>query len=180
MKIIQADLSNGIFALPSFPVVFVTVGKNIMVASAFSFYSFQPPSVMVGIKPDKYTYELISTEKEFCINIPTVDQLEKIHVCGSISGRNEDKYQRAYLTPQKGNKISSFLIQECPVSLECQVVHQIEYEGSHKWFIGEIKEVHIEENYVRDDALMFWLGQFRAVGQLIEGMGNEEMIKKWK
>lgn len=169
MKLVHDNLFDGIIALPSFPVVLVTVDRNIMAAGAFHFYSFKPPSVMVGIKPEKYTYELITEKAEFGINIPTKDQLEKLKVCGALSGRDVDKYHKAGLTPRKGNKIDSYIIEECPVSLECQVVHQISYEGSHRWFIGEIKEVHIAEDYTRDDALMFWLGQFRSVGQLIEG-----------
>lgn len=177
MHKIHDNLFNGIIALPSFPVVFVTVDRNIMVAGAFHFYSFNPPSVMVGIKPEKYTYELITKKKEFGINIPTKDQLDKIHICGSVSGRYEDKYKKAGLTPKKGNKIDSYIIEECPVNLECKVVHQIEYEGSHKWFIGEIKEVHIDDKYVRDDALMFWLGQFRTVGEVIEGASNNELLR---
>lgn len=178
MKIVHDNPFNGIIALPSFPAVFVTVGSNIMVAAAFHFYSFKPPSVMVGIKPEKYTYELITSSKEFVINIPTKEQLDKIHICGTISGRDEDKYKKASLTPRKANKIESYLIEECPVNLECQVVHQIDYEGSHKWFVGEIREVHIDENYIRDDALMFWLGQFRTVGEVIEGASNDKLLKK--
>ncbi len=178
MKIVRENLHDGIIALPSFPVVLVTVDTNIMVAGAFHFYSFKPPSVMVGIKPEKYTYELITAKKEFGINIPTKDQLDKLHICGTFSGRDGDKYQKAGLTPRQGNKIDSYIIEECPVSLECQVVHQIGYEGSHSWFIGEIREVHIDEDYTRDDALMFWLGQFRTVGQLIEGSSNKEIFKK--
>ena len=46
MKRVHNDLFDGIIALPSFPVVFVTVKSNIMVAAAFHFYSFKPPSVM--------------------------------------------------------------------------------------------------------------------------------------
>lgn len=178
MKIVHDNLYDGIIALPSFPVVLVTVDRNIMVAGAFHFYSFKPPSVMVGIKPEKYTYELIIEKKEFGINIPTKDQLDKLHICGAFSGRDEDKYQKAGLTPRKGNKIDSYIIEECPVSIECQVVHQISYKGSHSWFIGEIREVHIDEDYTRDDALMFWLGQFRTVGRLIEGASNTELFKK--
>ncbi len=178
MKLVHDNLYDGIIALPSFPVVLVTVDKNIMVAGAFHFYSFKPPSVMVGIKPEKYTYELITEKREFSINIPTKNQLDMIHICGTVSGRNEDKYQKSGLTPRKGNKINSCIIEECPVSLECQMVHEIDYEGSHKWFVGEIKEVHIDENYTRDDALMFWIGQFRTVGQIIEGASNDEILKR--
>lgn len=178
MKIVQNNLFNGIVALPSFPVVLVTVDKNIMVAGAFHFYSFKPPAVMVGIKPEKYTYELINLKKEFCINIPRKEQLNAVHICGTVSGRNEDKYKKANLTSIKANKVNSYIIEECPVNLECKVVHSIEYEGSHKWFIGEIQEVHIEEEYTRDDALMFWLGQFRTVGEVIEGASNKDLFTR--
>ncbi len=178
MKVVHGDLFDGIIALPSFPVVLVTVDMNIMVAGAFHFYSFKPPSIMVGIKPEKYTYELISKKKEFGINIPTKDQLEKIHICGTLSGRDVEKYRKAGLTPRKGNMIDSYIIEECPVSIECKVVHEVDYEGSHRWFIGEIKEVYIDEDYVRDDSLMFWLGQFRTVGQVIEGAANNDILRK--
>lgn len=177
MKMLQDNLFNGIIALPSFPVVLVTVDRNIMAAGAFHFYSFTPPSVMVGIKPEKYTYELIMQKKEFGINIPAKDQLDKVLICGELSGRDSDKYEKAGFTPRKGNKIDSCIIEECPVSIECKVVHQIEYEGSHRWFIGEIKEVHMDNAYVRDDALMFWLGQFRTVGQIIEGAASSDIFK---
>lgn len=178
MKKIHNDLMDGIIALPSFPVAFVTVDKNIMVAGAFHFYSFNPPCVMVGIKPEKYTHSLIAEKSEFAINIPIKEQLDKIHICGSISGKNVDKYEKAGLTRCKANKISSFIIKECPVNIECKVVHKVDYPGSHDWFIGKIIEVHIDENYTRDDALMFWLGQFRTVGKIIEGRPNNEIFNK--
>lgn len=80
------------------------------------------------------------------------------------------------LTSRKGNKINSYIIEECPVNLECKVVHKFDYPGSHDWFVGEIVEVHIDEHYTRDDALMFWLGQFRTVGKIIEGRENSEIF----
>ncbi len=36
------------------------------------------------------------------------------------------------------------------------------------WFIGEIRAVHMDETYDRDKALMFWSGEYRAVGQFLE------------
>jgi len=157
----------GILALPAFPVVLVTVKKNIMTATAFSFYSFKPPCVMVGIMPGNLTYELISKEHEFGINIPTKEQLEIVRICGSVSGRDEDKFEKAGLTPQKGKVINSYLIKECPVSLECRVVHQIDYLGTHRWFVGQIKAVHAKEDYTRDQALMYWPREYRKVGDVL-------------
>jgi flavin reductase (DIM6/NTAB) family NADH-FMN oxidoreductase RutF len=163
----ERDLSHGIYALPSFPVVLVTAGQNIMTAAAFHFYSFKPPSVMVGIRPENLTFELISQKGEFGINIPTKEQLDAVRVCGSVSGRKENKFEKTGLTPQKGKVIDSFLIKECPVNLECRVVHQVNYEGSHKWFIGQIEAVHIKDDYARDKALMYWLGEYREVGKVL-------------
>lgn len=158
---------DGIFALPAFPLVLVTAQKNIMTAAAFHFYSFEPPSVMVGVIPENLTYRLIEDSGEFGINIPTKDQLDKARLCGSISGRDHDKFSKGALTPQKAMAIDSFLIKECPVNLECRVVHKINYPGSHAWFIGKIESVHIAEGYTRDQALMYWLTEYRSVGELI-------------
>ena len=90
-----------------------------------------------------------------------------MRICGSVSGRKEDKFKKTGLTPQNGKVIGSFLIKECPVNLECRVVHQVNYEGSHKWFIGQIEAVHIAEDYTRDKALMYWLGEYRKVGEIL-------------
>ena len=80
MKRLEHDVSAGIWALPSFPVVLVTAGENAMTAGAFHFYSFDPPSVMVGIMPDKYTHSLITEYGDFGINIPRVDQIQAVHL----------------------------------------------------------------------------------------------------
>ncbi len=168
MKRVVDQVRTGVWALPSFPVVLVTVERNIMTAAAFHFYSFDPPSVMVGIMPDKYSYGLISRSSEFGINIPTTDQLELVRLCGSVSGRDEaDKYAKAGVTPREAKVIRSYLIEECPVNIECSVVHKVAYPGSHQWFIGEIKAVHLDEAYNRDEALMFWAGEYRSVGRFL-------------
>ena len=100
MKQLVDETIRGIGALPPFPVVLVTVGRNIMAAGAFHFYSFEPPSVMVGIMPERYTYGLIKREQEFGVNVPTTEQIELVRVCGSVSARDvDDKYEMAGVTP---------------------------------------------------------------------------------
>ncbi|KXH76052.1 MAG: hypothetical protein AM326_07885 [Candidatus Thorarchaeota archaeon SMTZ-45] len=163
----EENPTHGMMSIPGFPIVLVTVDRNIMTAAAFSFYSFKPPCVMVGIVPKRLTFELISSKREYGINIPRADQLEAVRVCGSISGREANKFTKAGLTPTKGKVIDSFLIEECPVSLECKVVHEVDFGGSHRWFIGEIKAAHIDQNYKRDSALMYWSREYRKVGEVI-------------
>jgi flavin reductase (DIM6/NTAB) family NADH-FMN oxidoreductase RutF len=167
MAKVEEEPFEGILALPSFPLVLVTVGGNIMTAAAFSFYSFEPPCVMVGIRPETFTYELIRGKREFGINILRKDQLEIARICGSASGRTEDKFAKAGVTPQKPKVIDSPLVAECPVSIECRVVHEIEHGGTHRWFIGRIELAHIDEAYTRDDALMYWPTEYRGVGDVL-------------
>ncbi|MFH2040168.1 MAG: flavin reductase family protein, partial [Chloroflexota bacterium] len=154
---------------PSFPLVLVTVGRNIMTAGAFHFYSFDPPSVMVGIVPKRYTHDLIEEYNEFGINIPNWNQIEVVKICGSLSGREGvDKYELAGVTPQASTVIRSYLIVECPLNIECEVVHKIKYGGTHQWYIGEIKAVHLDDEYEKDQALMFWHREYRKVGEFVE------------
>ena len=169
MKNVESDLSRGIWALPPFPVVLVTVGRNVMAAGAFHFYSFKPPSVMVGIMRDKYTYTLINEWGEFGVNIPRAEQIPLVRLVGSVSGRDvDDKYSKAGVTPFPGVKIKSHLVKECPLNLECRVVHKVDFPGSHQWYVGEIRAVHVDDDYKRDQALTFWSGEYRKVGEYLE------------
>ena len=165
----------GILALPAFPVVLLTAQRNIMTATAFSFYSFKPPSIMVGIMPENLTYELISREQEFGINIPTKEQLEVIRICGSVSGRDEDKFKKTGLTPEKGKKIKSYLIKECPVNLEC-VLQQVLEIGAHHLFLGLVVAVHIDNeildekgriDYAKARPFVYLRGEYWNLGKLI-------------
>ena len=167
MAKIEGDLLRGIQALPAFPLELVTAGRNIMTAAAFSFYSFKPPCVMVGIMPRNYTFELMLQKLEFGINIPTERQLDAARFCGSVSGREVDKFKKTGLAPQKGKAVESLLVKECPVNLECNVVNRIGYKGSHRWFVGRVEAVHIEQDYTRDQALMYWPKEYRRVGDVI-------------
>jgi len=129
---------------------------------------------MVGIRPKNLTFELITEKGEFGVNIPTKEQLDVARICGSVSGRTENKFKKTGLTPQKAKVIDNYLIKECPVNSECRVVHQIYYERSHKWFIGQIEAVHVDEDYARDKALMYRSGGYRKVGEVDENRTQVE------
>jgi hypothetical protein len=47
------------------------------------------------------------------------------------------------------------------------VVHEVEWGGSHRWFVGEFEAVQIEEGYTRDQALVGSLSEVRSVGQVV-------------
>ncbi|MFX0170596.1 MAG: flavin reductase family protein [Candidatus Hodarchaeota archaeon] len=165
---IEVPPIDGILSFPGFPLVLVCVKKNIITVAAVSFFSFgQPPMVMIGIVPKRFSYELMKETMDYSINIPTPDLLNEVKFCGSISGRDVDKFAETTLTPIHATKIKSFLIKECPVSLECKVIHTIDLGGTHVWFVGEVVAAYKQESYNRSQAIMYWPKEYRQVGELI-------------
>lgn len=161
--------SEGISALPGFPVVIGCIDKNLITIAAVSMVSFQEPALMmIGIVPSRYSYELIKEVKDYTINVPTTDQFDAMLYCGRVSGRDEkDKFKGAGLTAVKATKIRSYLVKECPVNMECKVVHTLDLGGTHTWFVGEVVAAHVAKNYNRSQAFFFWPGEFRYVGDVI-------------
>ena len=162
--------TKGISSLPGFPVVIGCIGKNLITIAAVSMVSFNNPSLMmIGIVPSRYSFELIKEVNDYSINIPTTDQFDAMLYCGKISGRDEkDKFKGAGLTAVKSTKISSYMIKECPVNMECKVVHTLDLGGTHTWFVGEVVAAHVSKNYDRSQAFFFWPGEYRYVGEVIK------------
>ena len=106
-----------------------------------------PPMVSVSIRPERYSRGLIESTGEFTVNIPTVAMAEAVDYCGMISGRDVDKFKAANLTAKKGSKIAAPIVNECPLALECKVVHSLKL-GSHIMYVGEIVAVQAEKSLI--------------------------------
>ena len=171
----EVSSREGINGFPGFPVVVACVKNNPITLAAVSFFSFNPPMVMIGIIKTRHSYELIKETNDFTLNIPRIEQIEKVHYIGTKSGRDVDKFKETGLTPVKGQKVSSSMIEECPVSLECRVVHTIDLGGSHVWFVGEVLTAYVEEGYDRSQAMMYWPPEYRRVGEI-----HAKRTKSWE
>ena len=150
----------------AFPVVLISTKTNILTVAMIHYFSFRPPTIGIGIHKSRYSFELIRGERAFSVNIPTAQQIEAVQICGSKSGREVDKFQVARLTKVAASKISSSLIAECPVNIECQVVRELPLE-ERTWFIGEVVAVHEEQGYTSADALIYSGSYYRRIGEVI-------------
>ncbi|MHA1203571.1 MAG: flavin reductase family protein [Candidatus Heimdallarchaeaceae archaeon] len=122
----------------------------------------EPPMVSVGIRPTRYSYNIIKESGEFVINVPTSEMIEKVKFCGTKSGKDVDKWMECNFTREKPSKVNTPLIKECPVNIECTVKKIIEL-GSHHLFIAEIVAVHMDENWRKskyEGMLTYSLGQY--------------------
>ena len=68
---------------------------------------------------------------------PAPSSAEATDFCGIYSGRDNDKTKLFNIFYGKAENAP--LIGECPLNLECKVIHTVEV-GSHTVFIGEIME----------------------------------------
>lgn len=81
------------------------------------------PAWIVLVRPSRYTFECIEHTGCFTVNAPPEDLSSACAICGSRTGRDEDKLAAAELTSRKAQHVLAPLIDGCPVVYECQVVH---------------------------------------------------------
>lgn len=108
-----------------------------------------PPTLSVGIRPNRYSYNLIEDSGEFVVNISSKDILQAVDFCGVVSGKDVDKFSDTGFTPKIAEKVKLPLIRECPVNLECIVKKKIPLDILHL-FLGEIINVHITEDILNE------------------------------
>lgn len=136
------------------PVVLVTCvdskGKpNIITLAWVGTVCSNPPMLGLGIRPHRYSYGLIERSGEFVVNIPTKEILKETDFCGTVSGKDVDKFSQTGLTPEPAEKVKPPLIKECPVNIECVVKKKIPL-GVHHLFLGEIVHVHVDQEILNE------------------------------
>ncbi len=99
--------------------------------------SFNPPIFGISIGPTRYTHNLIKQTKEFGVNLPTMDIVDKVLFCGRHSGKKVNKFEETGLTPIPAKKIQAKLIKECVANFECEVI-DIQKYGDHSFFVGQV------------------------------------------
>lgn len=138
---------TALFPLPAILVTCVDKeGKpNIITLSWTGIVCSDPPTLSISVRPHRYSYNLIKEQGEFVVNIATIDIMKETDICGTVSGRNVDKFNLTKLTPEKAKLVKPPLIKESPVNLECKVKSSMKL-GTHEMFIGEILAVHVDES----------------------------------
>jgi len=125
-------------------------GRNNALAVAYCCNcSYDPPMVMVGIVPSRYSYNIVKETGVFVVNLVTKEQKEMFDYLGSHSGRDEDKFSKLNVRALEGVKVNAPLLADCPVNIECRVVDSI-VTGSHEMFVGKIEYVHADREIVDD------------------------------
>jgi flavin reductase (DIM6/NTAB) family NADH-FMN oxidoreductase RutF len=105
--------------------------------------SINPPLAAISLAPTRHSYTLIEETDEFTINIPTLDILQAVYACGSLTGRSFDKFKKTNLTPIPGKKVKAPTIRECIAHIECAVEDKFT-TGDHTILVGKILEAYAD------------------------------------
>ncbi len=150
---VQLDVRSAYRLLhPMHTVLVSCIGRggkpNIITLSWATPVSIKPPLIVVSISPRRHSHRLIQQTKEFVVNMPTIEMLDKTVFCGTTSGRSHDKFKEAKLTPIRARKVKAPLIKECVGHLECKL-HSQYTAGDHTLFVGEIVEAYADKGVFR-------------------------------
>ena len=108
-----------------------------------------PPMISIAIRHIRYTLIGIKQNMTFSVNVPAIDMVRETDYCGIVSGSEVNKIKVCRFKVFYGKLGSAPLIEQCPVNLECKVVHILDL-GSHSLIVGRIEETHISESCLTD------------------------------
>lgn len=137
--------------------------KNVMTVSFFAESSHVPPLLRVAISPACLTHELITRSGWFGLSLLAEGQDELALTCGTISGRQLDKFAELRLRHRLTEHGVPLLL-GCLTTSECQVVDRVEF-GDHTLFLGRIRESFRQSGLSYRDALL--------VSHLVDYLGND-------
>lgn len=104
-----------------------------------------PPCLSVSVRKETHTYDALMERRAFTVNLPSAEFAGIVSYVGSVSGKDENKFDKCGITPERSEFVDAPYIKEMPVNLECSII-QIHEIGSHVQFVGEIINVKIDDN----------------------------------
>jgi flavin reductase (DIM6/NTAB) family NADH-FMN oxidoreductase RutF len=145
------------------PVILVSTARkgkpNVMTIAWHTPVSHSPPMLAVSIAPQRHSCRLIRESEDLVLNVPTVKMAKEILFCGTVSGRDIDKFRETGLTPSAAGVVKPPHIEECIGHIECQVRDEV-VAGDHSLFICDVKLVVVESSLfdevwcIEDDELL--------------------------
>jgi len=120
------------------------------------------PVFIVLVRPSRHTHNRLEQVGDFTVNVPPRELAAAASHCGTVSGRDHDKFQEMHLTPIPSREVRPPIVKECVVHYECRTLHRNdlvpealaqavrdEYYASgdfHRLYFGEIVAAYADED----------------------------------
>ena len=114
------------------------------------------PTVCTYIRPQRYTKEFVDREDLFTLTFFDESYKKQLGYLGSVSGRDENKIERAGLTPVFGEGTTWF--EEAKLVLICRKLYQQELKEE-----GFVDRELVDRNYPGRDFHIMYIGEIIKV-----------------
>lgn len=132
--------------------------QNVMAAAWVMPLDFEPPKLAAVIASGTHTRALVEASGEFCVSLPTTEQLALTYAVGTSSGKELDKQARFGLSLSAASQVKAPLVEGCAAWLECRVLEEPGLAERYDLFVAEVLAAWA------DDAL-FSGGEWRFSGE---------------
>jgi len=122
---------------------------NFMAMGGGGVVNAEPPMMGVLLRHKSYTLKGIWQNKTFSMNTPSVDLVKEADFCGIASGADVGKVRVCRFKVFYGHLETAPLIEQCPVNLECRVMHIMNL-GSHDFIIGQVEGTYVSGDCLTD------------------------------
>ena len=153
--------------LPPFPIVLVSTRTNIITINQIHYFTFSPIRLGISVAHTRHSHGLIEAEGEFVVNVPGEGLVEAVRVCGSVSGRERDKFEAAGLTPGASSEVAAASVAECGAHIECRVERAVDFAGDRTWFIGEVVAAGASPGHRGSTSLLCGRREYRVPGGIV-------------
>ena len=176
------------------PALMVSCGEtpeeyNIITVSWVGTICSDPPMCYISVRKSRQSHAIISRTKAFVLNLTTKELAYATDWCGVKSGKDYNKFIEMGLTPIPAQMVKAPLIEQSPLSIECEVV-EIKESGSHDMFIANVVNVCADEKYINPTTNSFELekanlltyshGKYYSIGEKLGFFGYSVEKKKRK
>lgn len=148
------------------PIAWVsTVGEDgTFNLAPFSFYGgvcSKPPMLCVSIArrrkgEKKDTIRNIEYTKDFVVNVVDDTLAAAMNQTSADYPANVSEFKEVGLTPLASDKVRSPRVAECPISMECKVVHILELgkvPNAGSLVVGEIVRAHVKDALIQNGTI---------------------------
>ena len=152
----------------------------ITLGEVFNISILKPVIVGIAIRPATYSHGLISSTRQYVVNLPSPAIVRQVDAVGMVSGRScPDKFAAFGLTPIPSLKVRPPCVEECPVNIECEVIDRITV-GDHDLFLGSVVAVRADSSLLdarggianeRLESLVYVTGDYFSLGPRLESFG---------
>ena len=162
--------------------------RNVFTVAWTGILCTQPPVTYISVRPERYSYELISESGEFVINLATEELTKAVDFCGVKSGRKLDKFAHLGLTCEKASKVGAPILAQSPVNIECKVREVVKL-GTHDMFIADIVALDVANEIIDEKGrlelekaglLAYSHGEYYGLGKKLGSFGYSVRKKKKK